>query len=72
MALDPAMRVPWKAGEVICRPVVSKIIEEQKWIELLGLAEPECPAEFDAGAFDGGLGADDAFDWTNGHVRHHW
>ena len=39
--LDPAMRVPWKALEEILRPLVSEIVEEQKRIELVGIAEAE-------------------------------
>ena len=53
--LDAAVRVPRKAGEVIGRPVVAEIVEQQKRIGLGGFAEAECAAQLDAGAFDGRL-----------------
>ena len=68
--LDAAMRMPGKAGAIVVRPIVAEIVEQQERIELLGVAEAEGAAKMHAGAFDRGLGADDAFDRSNGHVSH--
>jgi hypothetical protein len=39
--LDAAVRMPRETGEVILRPVVAEIIQQQERIELLGLAKAE-------------------------------
>ncbi len=51
--LDSAVRVPRKPGNVVCRILVSKIVEQQKWIEFLGLSKPEGALQFDACPFKG-------------------
>ncbi len=65
--LDAAVRMPRKAGEIVGRPVVAEIVEQQKRIELRGVAEAEGAAQLDAGAFDGRLRLHDAFDGADGH-----
>ncbi len=65
--LDAAVRMPGKAGEIIGRPVVAEIVEQQERIGLRRLAEAEGAAQLDAGALDGGLGLHDAFDGSDGH-----
>ncbi len=65
--LDAAMRMPGKAGEIIFGAVVAEIIQQQKGIGLLGVAEAEGAAQLDAGALDGGLRLHDAFDGADGH-----
>jgi hypothetical protein len=65
--LDAAMGMPGKAGEIIARPVVAEIVEQQERIGLLGVAETEGAAQFHAGAFDGGRRLRDALDGTDGH-----
>src|SRR5712691_2854397 len=67
--LDAAMRMPRKAGTVILRPLVAKIVEQQERIEFVGIAEAECALEFDTGAFDRRLRLDDLLDGANGHER---
>ena len=65
---DAAMRMPREAGEVIVRNVVAEIIEQEEGIEVGGVAEAERAAQMHAGAFEGGLGLDQAFDGSDGHI----
>jgi hypothetical protein len=44
--LDPAMRMPRESGQVITRVVVSKIVEEQKRVEVFRFAESEARCSF--------------------------
>ena len=66
--LDAAVRMPGKPGEVVFGHVVAEIVEQEKGVELRGVAEAERAAEMHAGAFDGGLGLDQALDGANRHV----
>jgi hypothetical protein len=59
--------MPWEARDIVGGPIVTKIVEEQEWIEFLGVAKAECSAKLDAGTFDGRLRVDDASNGTNGH-----
>jgi hypothetical protein len=65
--LDAAVRMPRKTGEIILRPVVAEIIEEEERIGFLRVTESERAAQLYASAFDGGLGLHDAFNRTDGH-----
>ena len=65
--LDAAVRMPGKAGAVVIGAIVAEIVEQQERIELGGIAEAEGAAQLDAGALNGWLGLDDAFDGSNGH-----
>jgi hypothetical protein len=65
--LDAAMRMPGKAGAVVVRQVVAKIVQQEERIELARLAKAEGASQLDAGSFHGGFGGDDAFDGANGH-----
>src|SRR5581483_12394524 len=65
--LDAAMRVPRKPRKVVGGPIVSEIIEQQKWIELGRLAESERTLQLDAGAFQRRRRGENLFDGTNGH-----
>ena len=56
--LDPAMRMPRKAGQVILGNLVAKIVEQQKGIVVRGVAESERAPQMHARAFHGGLGLD--------------
>ena len=67
--LDSAVRMPGKAGEVVLRPLVSEVVEQQERIGLGGVAEAEGAPQPDAGAFDGGLRLYDALDGADGHDR---
>jgi hypothetical protein len=42
-------------GEIVIGNVVSEIIQEQEWIELGRVAEPESPAQTYPGTFQRGL-----------------
>ena len=65
--LDAAVRVPGEAGEILVRPVVAEIVEQQERIEFGGVAKAKGAAQMNARALDGGLRGDDAFDGSNGH-----
>src|SRR5260370_31720553 len=39
--LDPTMRVPWEAGQVVVGIVVAEIVHPQGWVEVLGPTETE-------------------------------
>ena len=54
--LDPAMRVPRKAREIILGNVIAEIVEEQEGIEIGRIAEAERAAQVHARAFERGLG----------------
>ena len=51
----PAVRMPGKSRQVVVRIVVAEIVQQQKRIEILGLAETEGALQLYARAFDGGL-----------------
>ncbi len=59
--LDAAVRMPWKTREVVLRPLVPEIIQKQKGIELVGIAESERPVQADARSLDEWLRFCDAF-----------
>src|SRR4249920_1838544 len=63
------MRVPRKSREVVLRVVIAKVIEEQKRIVVLRVAEAERAAKLDACAFHRRTGLNDAFHSTDGHGR---
>ena len=65
--LDAAMRMPGKAGEIVLRSVVAEIVEQEKRVGLLRVAETEGAAQLHAGAFERRLRLHDAFDRANGH-----
>ncbi len=65
--LDAAMRMPGKSGEIILGNIVAEIVEEQERIEVVGVAEAEGAAQMHSGAFERGLGLDEALDGSNGH-----
>src|SRR5436190_2711510 len=52
--LDAAMRMPRESLEEVRRTIVPEIVEEQKRIELGGVAEPESTVQLDACALDSG------------------
>ena len=65
--LDAAMRMPGKAGAIILRPVIAKIVEQQERIGGVGFAEAEGAAQFYAGALERGLRGDDLLHGPDGH-----
>ena len=44
------MRMPREAGQVLIRVVVPEVVEQEKRIEVGGVAEPKGPAQVDARA----------------------
>src|SRR5260370_27495354 len=58
-SLDAPVRVPGKAGEIIFRHVIAKIVEQQEGIELGGVAKAKCAAEVHARAFGSWFAADE-------------
>src|ERR1700733_3072584 len=56
--LNPAMRMPRKAGKIVFRNLIAEIIEQQEWIILRGIAKAEGPPQMHTGAFHGGFGLD--------------
>ena len=65
--LDPAVRMPREALEIIVRPLVAKVVEEQERIELGRIAEAERALQLDAGAFDRRPRMYHSLDRSNGH-----
>src|SRR5262249_28889921 len=65
--LNAAMRMPGETGEIILRPVVAEVVQQQERIGLFCVAEAESTTQLHTGAFNCRLGLDDAFDGTNGH-----
>src|SRR5215510_12295653 len=43
--LDSAVRVPREARQVILRNVIAEVIEEEEWVEVGRIAEPERAAQ---------------------------
>src|SRR5262245_54468265 len=65
--LDAAVRMPRKAGDVVVRVVVAKIVEQQEWIELGGVAEAERALQPDARALERRRRSRDLFDRSYRH-----
>ena len=59
--------VPGKAGEVVFRPLVAEVVEQQEGVELAGVAEAEGAAQVDPGALDRRLRLDQSLDRSYGH-----
>src|SRR5215470_10567464 len=59
--------MPWKSGQVVGRPVVAKIVEQQKGIRLRGFSKTEGAAQPHTGTFNGWLGLNDTFDGADRH-----
>ena len=57
--LDPAVGMPGEAGEIIVGNVVTKVVEQQEWIEIGCVAKTKRPAEMNAGAFQRRFGFDE-------------
>src|SRR4051812_12436317 len=65
---DAAMWMPRETGHVVLRVVVAEVIEQQKGIELVRLAEAEGTLQANSRTFHGRLGVDDLLDWADGHI----
>src|SRR5579859_2731111 len=60
--LDSAMRMPGESRQVVCRILIAEVVQQQKRIELLGLAEAEGALQLYSRSFDGWLGLNHFFD----------
>ena len=65
--LDPAVRMPGEAGQVVLGAFVAEVVEEEERVEVGGRAEAERPAQVHARAFEGGLCLDEALDGSDRH-----
>ncbi len=65
--LDPAVRVPGEARQIVLRALIPEIIQEQERVDVLGVAEAEGTVQPDACAFDRSAGLALSLDGTNGH-----
>jgi hypothetical protein len=66
-SLDASVRMPWKAFDEICGPLVAKIIEQQKGVEFRGVLKTESAVQFDASAFKCGHGLACFQCWSKRH-----
>ena|SRR5207244_1670443 len=64
---NPAMGMPREALQKILRTLVAEVVEQQKGIELFGVAEPKGALELHASAFEGVFGLQDAFEGSERH-----
>src|SRR5690348_15884302 len=62
--LNPAVRMPWKSGQVVFRILIAEIVEQQERIEILRLAETKRPLQPHSCAFYGWLGLKNFSDWS--------
>jgi hypothetical protein len=69
--LDPAVRVPGEAGQIVLRTLVAEVVEEQKRVVLPGVTETERTLESNAGSFKCRLRLDESFDGSNRHRALH-
>src|SRR5712672_3463566 len=63
--LNPAVRMPRKACKVIFGYVVTKIIEQQKWIEVLCVSKSESATKMNSRTLESGLGVDEPLNGAN-------
>src|SRR5258707_144620 len=62
--LNPTVRMPRKSRHIVRRIVITKIVQQQKWIEFLRLAETEGALQLHARALDGRRGLNNLFNWA--------
>ena len=63
--LYSAVRMPGEPCKVVLRAVVSKVVQEEKRIQLLGFAEAESAAQPHPRALDCRLRGYETFDWSD-------
>jgi hypothetical protein len=61
--------MPRKAGGIVSWIVVTEVVEEEKGVEVLGLAKAERPLELDSSAFHDCFCLDDLPNWAERHLR---
>jgi len=59
--------MPRKSRQIVFGHVIAKIVQQQEWIELAGVPEPERPAQMHTGALQSWLGADQPLNRSNRH-----
>ena len=67
--LDAAMRMPRKPCLVVGGTVVPEVVEQQKRVEVFGIAESKRALQLDAGALDSWRRGDVTLDGSDGHQR---
>src|SRR6266496_2805352 len=72
--LNPAVGMPWKYRQVVIGILVAEIVEQQKWIELIGLPEAKRTTDLYAGAFQRRFGFNNSFYRSERHndSPFHW
>jgi hypothetical protein len=61
--------MPRKACKIILGYVVTEIIEQQKWIEVLGVSKSEGTPKMNSRTLKSGFGFDEPLNWANRHVN---
>jgi len=56
--------MPGKSRQIVCRILVAEVVEQQKRIELLRLAETEGALQFYTRSLDGRLRLNNFLNWT--------
>ena len=64
---DAAVRVPGETCAIALRIVISEVVQKQKRVHLVGVAEAKGAAEMNARSLSRRLGLDDASHWSDGH-----
>jgi len=59
--------MPRKASQIILGDIISKVIEQEKWIEILGVSEAEGAPQVHAGTFERRLRLDHTLHRSNRH-----
>src|SRR6266478_4500491 len=65
---NATMGMPGKACQVIVWDVVSKIVQEQKWIEIRRVAKTEGPPQMHPCPLQSGFGLDHSLDRPKRHI----
>src|SRR4249919_3549485 len=64
---DAAVWMPRETSEVVRRPVIAEIIEQEEGVGVRGLAKSKGATQPHAGSLNRRFGLHDAFDRTDGH-----
>jgi hypothetical protein len=66
--LNATMGVPREASQVIFRPFITEVVEEEKRVEVRRVTEAERATEVDTCSFERGFGLDEPLDGSYGHL----
>ena len=64
---DPAVRMPWKAGDVVVRVLVPKVVEQEERVEITGVPESEGALQPHARALHRGFRLNDSLEGSDRH-----